>query len=133
MWSKKTFLRGTVRFVECRDALMKIWPSLDGYKNGSIGIASSSLLATKKERGVTCGRTWGFYKDYQSSLRVRRNLRSGLFCFYWMTNCSYQWKRQVNSIGSSEITASDKKEASLIYLFIFCSKIQHCNTTQYKT
>ena len=53
MRSKETFLRVKVQFVECRDALMQISASLDRDKNSSVGIASSSLVMMKRERGVT--------------------------------------------------------------------------------
>ena len=59
---------------------MQILASLDRDKNSSVGVAGGSLVATKRERGVTYCWTCVCYEDYQSSLRVRRDLRSGLFC-----------------------------------------------------
>ena len=53
MQSKETFLRVKVQFVERRDALMQISASLDRDKNSSVGIAGSSLVVMKRERGVT--------------------------------------------------------------------------------
>ena len=50
MRSRGTFLRVTVRFVEHRDVLMQILASLDRDKNSSVGVAGSSLVATKIER-----------------------------------------------------------------------------------
>ena len=44
MWSKKTFLRVRVQFVECRDAFMQILASLDRDKNSSVGVASFLML-----------------------------------------------------------------------------------------
>ena len=81
MWSRETFLRVRMRFVECGDALMQILASLDWDKNFSVGVAGCSLVAMKREQGVTYGRTCVCYEDYQSSLRVRRDLWLGLFCF----------------------------------------------------
>ena len=75
-WGKETFLRVRVWFVECRDALMQILASLDRDKNNCVGMARSSLVAIPRERGVIYGQTLFCYKDYQSSLWVRSDLRS---------------------------------------------------------
>ena len=59
---------------------MQILASLDRDKNSSV----SSLVAMRRERGMTYGRTSFCYEDYQSSLRVMRDVRSDLFYFFFI-------------------------------------------------
>ena len=64
----------------------------------------------------TYGCTLFCQKDYQSSLWVRRDLRSDLFYFLFiilMTNWTCQWKRQTDSTVASEIAACSKKKVSI--------------------
>ena len=73
-----------MRFVECRDALMQILASLDRDKNSSVSVALGfSCVVTRREREVTYSQTLFCYEDHQSSLRVRRDLQSDLFYFYF--------------------------------------------------
>ena len=111
MWSRETFLRVRVWLVERRDALVQIFAILDWDKNSSIGVAGCSLVAMKRKRGVTYGRTCVCYKDYQSSLWVRKDLQSGLSCFFIRLACERD--RQTDSTGAYEISTCDKKETSL--------------------
>ena len=56
MWSKKTFLRVRVRFVECKDTLMQILASLDRDKNRSVSIALFLMLQWEEsENWLTVG------------------------------------------------------------------------------
>ena len=78
-----------------------------------IDVVKSSLVATRRERGITYSRTLFCNEDYQSSLQVRRDLQSDFvfFClsqrlpsaseeriivglvlsfFYWMTDWTCQ-------------------------------------------
>ena len=74
---KQTFLRVRVWFVEYRDALMQILASLDrDKKKQQCRCSWGSLVATRREQEETYGRTLFCHKDYQLSLRVRKDLQS---------------------------------------------------------
>ena len=121
MWNEKIFLRVRARFVECRDALMQIWVSLDWDKNSSVGVAGA-LVASEKRLTVrlrfaakitnraceweeTYVQTLFCQKDYQSSLWVRRDL--WLDFVYFVCHEGYQ----------SGLRVRGELRSDLFYLF----------------
>ena len=82
MWSKETFLRVRVRFVERRDALMLILASLDRDKNSSVSVASV-LLLWQEESEVRLMVGLCFVRKFTSwACKWGETYRRTLFFFY---------------------------------------------------
>ena len=115
---------------------MQILASLDRDKNSSISVAGCSLVAMKREQGVTYSRTCVFTKITNWAYEWGETYGQACFAFYWMTNWTCQWKRQAVSTGASEISTCDKKEASFkfflfLFIYYFFSSIKNQTKTKY--
>ena len=99
MWSKKSFLRVRVRFVECRDALMQILASLDrDKKNSCVSVASVLVLRWEEsEKWLMVGLCFVTKITNRACEWGETYSRTCFIFFILMTNWTCQRKRQTDS------------------------------------
>ena len=120
LWSRETFLRVRVQFVECRDALMQILVHLDRDKKQQHRCIWQFSCCDDKRVRSDLRLDLCLLRRLPIELTSEERLMVGLVLFFIGWPIGLASERQTDSTGASEISAFDKKEASLKKIFFSC-------------